>query len=102
MSVHSPDDEVDLLIDDVLGEDAESVVVLLPTGRPDVGNCAGHLGGKDCAHWVDLERVDVKETNSIQTNSQECTHLMFPFCHRHLVILHNVHAIRLELPIQKL
>ena len=54
MSVHSPDDEVDLLIDDVLGEDAESVVVLLPAGRPDVGNRAGHLGREHCAHWVDL------------------------------------------------
>ena len=52
--LHSPDDEVDLLIDDVLREDAEPVVVLLPAGRPDVGNRAGHLGREDRAHRVDL------------------------------------------------
>ena len=54
-SVHSPDDEIDLLIDNVLREDAESVVVLLPASRPNVGNRAGDLGWEDGAHGVDLE-----------------------------------------------
>ena len=29
-------------------------MVLLPAGRPDVGNRAGHLGREDRAHRVDL------------------------------------------------
>ena len=52
-----PQHEVDLLIDDILGEDAESVVALLPAGRPDVGDRARHLGREDCAHGVDLEQA---------------------------------------------
>ena len=43
----------DLFIDDVLREDAKAVVVLLPSGRADVGDGAAHVGGERATERVD-------------------------------------------------
>ena len=50
-----PEEEVNLLVDDVLGKDAEPVVGLLVAGCSDVGDVAGHLGGEDGAQRVPEE-----------------------------------------------
>ncbi len=48
-----PYDEVHLLVDDVLRENAEAVVVLLATGCTHVWHGATHLGGEDLTERVD-------------------------------------------------
>ena len=50
-----PEEEVDLLVDDVLREDAEAVVGLLVACCSDVGDVAGHLCGEDGAERVPEE-----------------------------------------------
>ena len=47
-----PEDEEDLLVDDVLCEDAEPVVDLLAAAGPHVGQVAGGDGGEHPAHRV--------------------------------------------------
>ena len=66
-----PYDEVHLLVNDVLGQDAEAVVVLLTSGSADVRDGAADLGRKDLAERVDgllllgpgLERTEVGTQN---------------------------------------
>jgi len=48
-----PNDEIHLLVDDVLREDAEAVVALLAAGRTDVWDGATHLGGEDLTERID-------------------------------------------------
>ena len=52
-----PEEEVDLLVDDVLREDAEAVVGLLVACCSDVGDVAGNLGGEDGAERVPEEVI---------------------------------------------
>ena len=54
--VPPPQHEVDLLVDDVLGEDAEPVVHLLAPARPHVGDVARGHRGEDRAHRVPDQR----------------------------------------------
>ena len=56
-----PDDEVYLLINDVLREDAEAVVVLLAAGRTHVRNGTTHLGGEDLTEGVDVHLLFTSE-----------------------------------------
>ena len=50
--VPKPEEEVDLLIDDVLGEDAEAVVSLLVASSSNIGDVTGHLCREDRAQRV--------------------------------------------------
>ena len=66
--VPPPQDEEDLLVDDVLGEDAEAVVNLLPAAGADVGEVAGGDGGEDATHRVPKQQVKKeRETEVVKT-----------------------------------
>ena len=54
-----PEEEIDLLIDDVLGEDAEAVVSLLVASSSDIGDVTGHLCREDGAERVPEHQVPV-------------------------------------------
>ena len=66
--------------------------------------------GRGFEHWPGEILLFVKNPQRHLLPNQQpflvhnyaCTHLMLPLCHRHLVILHDVDAVRLELPIQEL
>lgn len=47
-----PEDEVDLLVDVVLGEDAQPVGGLRAARRPHTREVAGHLRGEGSTHWI--------------------------------------------------
>ena len=82
--VPEPEDEVDLLVDDVLGEDAEAVVVLSHPGSSDIGDGAGGDGGEDSAHGVPQTQLWV-----------------IPLLSGVSVVLHHLPAVQLELVVEK-
>ena len=49
-----PDDEVHLLVDDVLWEDAQAVVVLFTSASPNVGHSAADVSWESPTEWVDV------------------------------------------------
>ena len=82
--VPEPEDEVDLLVDDVLGEDTEPVVVLSHPGGSDIGDGAGGDGGEDGAHGVPQTQLRVISLLSGVS-----------------VVLHHLPAVQLELVVEK-
>jgi len=82
--VPEPEDEVDLLVDDVLCEDTEAVVVLGHPGSSDVGDGAGGDGGEDGAHRVSQPQLRVIS-------------LLLGVA----VVLHHLPAVQLKLVVEK-
>lgn len=82
--VPEPEDQVDLLVDDVLSEDTEPVVVLRHPGRPDIGDGAGGHGGEDGAHRV--LQAELRVVSVLQGVS---------------VVLHHLPAVQLKLVVEK-
>ena len=82
--VPEPEDEVDLLVDDVLCEDTEAVVVLGHPGSSDVGDGAGGDGGEDGAHRVPQPQLRVIS-------------LLLGVA----VVLHHLPAVQLKLVVEK-
>ena len=82
--VPEPEDEVDLLVDDVLCENTEPVVVLSHTGSPDIRDGAGGHRGEDGAHWV--SQTELRVISLLQGVS---------------VVLHHFPAVEFKLVIEK-
>lgn len=82
--VPEPEDEVDLLVDDVLSEDTEPVVVLSHPGSSDIGDGAGSHGGEDGAHRV--LQAELRVVSVLQGVS---------------VVLHHLPAVQLKLVVEK-
>ena len=90
--VPEPEDEVDLLVDDVLSEDTEPVVVLSHPGSSDIGDGAGGHGGEDGAHRVSEPKLRV--ISLLQGVSVVLDH--FPAVQLKLVIQKSVRSEELE------
>ena len=82
--VPEPEDKVDLLVDDVLGEDTETVVELSHAGGPHVGNGAGGDSGEDCTHGVPQSQLGV-----------------VPLLHGVAVVLRHLQSVQLELVVEE-
>ena len=50
--VPEPENQIDLLVDDILSEDTESIVYLFSASSPNIGDATGCDRGEDGAHWV--------------------------------------------------
>ena len=82
--VPEPEDEVDLLVDDVLSENTEPVMVLSHPARPDIRDGAGGHRGEDGAHRV--PQTELRVISLLQGVS---------------VVLNNLPAVQLKLVVEE-